>query len=189
MSSGRSEPSASERGCVADVPDRIDLETHRDLQSWVYNRPIRYAILTLVGAVVVLGLLNVFGQRPSTTTVQADAASLEVFAPARLRGGLLFEARFTIRAHEDLTHAVLQLAPGWLEGMQINTIEPGPIAETSRNGSLLLTLGPVKKGEHWTLYMEFQVDPTNVGRRSADVTLYDGDEKLLTVDRQVTIFP
>jgi hypothetical protein len=73
--------------------------------------------------------------------------------------------------------------------MQINTIEPGPLAETSRNGSLALTLGPVKKGEHWTLYMEFQVDPTNVGRRSADVILYDGNEKLLTVDRQVTIFP
>jgi len=28
---------------MAEIPDRIDLHTHRDLQSWVYNRPIRYA--------------------------------------------------------------------------------------------------------------------------------------------------
>jgi hypothetical protein len=174
---------------VADVPDRIDLAKHRDLKSWVYNRPARYAILTAIGAVIVLGLFNVFGQKPSTTTVDSRAASLEVYAPAHLRGGLLWEARFTIRAHEDLTHAVLQLEPGWIEGMQINTIEPSPIAETSRNGSLVMTLGPVKKGTHYTLYMEFQVIPTNIGTRSADTVLYDADEKLVTIDRDVTVYP
>jgi hypothetical protein len=174
---------------MADVPDRIELKTHRDLESWVYNRPIRYVILAVIGAVIVLGLLNVFGQRPSTTTADSPSASLEVFAPEHLRGGLLWEARFTIEAHENLTHAVLQLAPGWLEGMQINTIEPGPIAETSRNGSLLMTLGPVKKGTHYTLYMQFQVIPTNVGKRSADVVLYDADEKLVTIDRDIKVYP
>jgi hypothetical protein len=174
---------------MTDVPDEIDLKRHRDLESWVYNRPIRYVILGLVGAVIVLGLLNVFGQRPSTTTVESSAASLEIYAPAHLRGGLLWEARFTIRAHKDLTHAVLQLEPGWVEGMQINTIEPSPIAETSRDGSLLMTLGPVKKGTHYTLYMQFQVIPTNVGTRSADTVLYDADQKLLSVDRDVTVYP
>ena len=74
---------------MADVPDRIDLKTHRDLESWVYNRPIRYVILSLVGVVIVLGLLNVFGQRPSTTTGESSAASLEVFAPEHLRGGIV----------------------------------------------------------------------------------------------------
>jgi hypothetical protein len=39
------------------------------------------------------------------------------------------------------------------------------------------------------LYMQFQVNPTNVGRRSADVGLYDGDELLASVDRTVTVFP
>ena len=28
------------------------------------------------------------------------------------------------------------------------------------------------------LFIEFQVNPTNVGRRRADVVLYDGDERL-----------
>src|SRR3954452_7765173 len=187
--SSRIARSPCEREAMADAPDRIDLAKHRDLESWVYNRPARYAILALVGLVVALGVFNVFGQRPSTETVDSSAASLEIYAPSHLRGGLLWEARFTIRAHEDLTHAVLQLEPGWLEGMQINTIEPGPIAETSRNGSLLMSLGPVKKGTHYTLYMEFQVIPTNVGKRSADAVLYDADEKLVTIDRNVTVYP
>jgi hypothetical protein len=37
--------------------------------------------------------------------------------------------------------------------------------------------------------MQFQVNPTNVGRRSQDVGLYDGDTALVSVDRTVTIFP
>ena len=37
--------------------------------------------------------------------------------------------------------------------------------------------------------MQFQVNPTNVGRRSADVGLYDGEAQIASVDRTVTIFP
>src|SRR3954452_3611307 len=103
--SSRSAGSACEREAMADVPDRIDLKTHRDLESWGYNRPIRYAIIALIAAVSVLGLFNVFAQRPSTTTEDSPSASLEVFAPEHLRGGLLWEARFTIQAHKNLTHA------------------------------------------------------------------------------------
>jgi hypothetical protein len=174
---------------VADIPDRIVLDRHRDLGGLGFNRPVRYVLLALLGAVLVLGLANVFGQHPDTTTATSAKADLEVYAPSHLRGGLLYEARFTIRAHEDLKHAVLQLAPGWAESQQLNTIEPSPIAQTSRNGSLLLTLGPIKGGEHFTLYIEAQVNPTNIGRRSADVQLYDGSTRLLAIDRTITIFP
>jgi hypothetical protein len=37
--------------------------------------------------------------------------------------------------------------------------------------------------------MQFQVNPTNVGRRSQAVRLYDGKQLLATIHRQVTIFP
>ena len=174
---------------MADVPDTIDLDRHRELASWGYNRPIRYIVLALGCTILVLGLFNVFGQKPRTWNADSTQASLELYAPSHVRGGLLYEARFTIRAHQALTHAVLQLSPGWAESQQINTIEPSPVAETSRNGSLLLTLGAVPKGQHFTLYMEFQVDPTNVGRRSADVALYDADKRLLSIDRKLTVFP
>ena len=174
---------------MADIPDRIVLRRHLELGSWAFFRPIRYALLGLIGAFLVLGLFNVYGQNPETITATSAKADLELYAPDRLRGGLLYEARFTITAHEKLNHVVLRLQSGWAESQQMNTIEPSPIAQTSRNGDLLFTLGPIEKGQKYTLYIEFQVNPTNVGRRSADVALYEGSERLLTIERTLKVFP
>jgi hypothetical protein len=38
------------------------------------------------------------------------------------------------------------------------------------------------------LYMQFQVNPTTVGRRSQEVRLTDGSRTLLVVHRTVTVF-
>jgi hypothetical protein len=174
---------------VATTPEGIDLGRHRDLRAVAFNRPVRWILLGLVCALLVLGLLNAFGQRPETLTLDTPAAKLVVYAPSRLRGGLLYEARFTITARRELKSAALSFSPGWNEGMQQNTIEPSPIGEASRDGDLLLTLGHVAAGHVYRLFMQFQVNPTNVGRRRADVALYDGAAKLGTIHRTVTVFP
>jgi hypothetical protein len=174
---------------MGDIPDRIVLKRHRELDSLGFNRPVRYAILTVIGALLVLGLFNVFGQRPAALHAESSRAKLQVFAPSRLRGGLLYEARFTIYAREELEHAALLLSPGWAESQQINTIEPSPLGEASRDGDLFLTLGHIPQGEVYRLFIEFQVNPTNIGHRTTDVALYDGDTRLLTVHRSMTVFP
>ena len=138
---------------------------------------------------LLLGLANVFGQRPSGASASSAKATLKVYAPTSVRGGLFFEGRYTIQAKEELKDAVLTLSQGWLEGITVNTIEPAPVGEASRNGSLSLDLGHVPAGERYVLYVQFQVNPTNVGRRSADVELYDGDEKLLSLHRVLTVWP
>jgi hypothetical protein len=174
---------------MSEIPDGIVLAHHRDLEGRSFHRPTRYVFLALVAAAVALGLANAFGQRPETLTARSAKADLELLAPAHLRGGLLYQARFTILAHEKLAHAVLRLTPGWAESQTINTIAPSPVAQTSRDGDLLFTLGSVPKGQHYTLYLDFQVNPTNVGRRAADVVLYDGNARLLSIDRTITVFP
>src|SRR5579862_9636304 len=174
---------------VTDAPERIVLARHRDLRGHGSRRPVRYVLIALLCAFLLLGVFNVFGQRPLTTTVQTAAASLELYAPSHLRGGLLYEARFTINAHRDLKNALLEFSPGWNEGQQMNTIEPTPLGQASRNGDLLFTLGHVPAGHKFRLFLQFQVNPTNVGRRRADVTLYDGGEKLATIHRTITVFP
>jgi hypothetical protein len=175
---------------MASPPQMLTLKRHRELEG-VYTaglvvRRIGYAMLT---AMAVLGLLNVFGQRPTTTTKDASAASLELYVPSHLRGGLLFMARFTITAKEDLQNATLVLAPGWTEDMTINTVEPSPTNETSDDGRLALELGQIKAGATFVLYMEFQVNPTNVGRASQDVELRDGDTHITTIERTLTVYP
>jgi hypothetical protein len=173
---------------VADVPDELTLKVNRDREGRrdVLVRRVFFAALLVLLA---LGLLNVFGQRPSTTTAEAEAASLKVYAPERVRGGLLYQARFTIDARRELREAMLVLDPGWAEGITINTIEPSPVGEASRDGKLVFELGRIPAGGEHILFVQLQVNPTNVGHRSQDVELFDGSELLATVERTITVFP
>jgi len=173
---------------LADLPEHLDLGRHRDA-SWWSELSARWIVLGLLTAISLAALLNVFGQDPNTATASGEAAELQVFAPDALRGGLFFQGRFTVTANDALEDVVLVLASGWAENMHINTIEPAPTEETGRDGNLSLHFGPLGAGERLVVYMQFQVNPTNVGRRSADVELYDGDQFIAGVERTLTIFP
>jgi hypothetical protein len=175
---------------VADIPDTLILKRHRDLDGLGGTLWWRRAILVLLVLFLALGLANVFGQRPSTVAASAQAADLKLYAPTDLRGGLLFSARFHIDAHRELKKATLVLDPGWVEGMSVNTIEPSPLGEGSANGRVTLDLGHIPAGQSFILWMQFQVNPTNVAwRRPQNVVLLDGTTKILTIHRSVTIFP
>jgi hypothetical protein len=174
---------------VAERPDFIVLRKHRDLEGRRNEAWVRRALLLLLAAIPLLALFDVFGQRPATSTAASQAARLKVYAPTSLRSGLLYEARFHVDALRELKDARLELDPGWLEGMQVNTIEPSPIGEASADGKLSLDLGHVPAGQKYLLFMQFQVNPTNVGHRSRNVTLYDGKRPLAKVRSAVTIFP
>ena len=175
---------------MADVPDTLVLERHRDFIGRRFTLWPRWLILGLITLFCVLGLLNVFGQHPTTVAATAPAATLTLYAPTKLRGGLLFSARFHITAHRELKDAILVLDPGWAEGMAINTIEPSPLGQGSRNGRITLQLGHVPAGKSYILFMQFQVNPTNIAwRRPQNVELDDGNTKVLTIDRTITIYP
>ena len=150
---------------------------------------VRWIVLGLIAALALAALLGFVGQSPRQAVGVGDLAELEVSAPARLRGGVFFQGRFTVDARGPLERPTLVLDPGWLENMHINTIEPAPSEEASRDGDLALTFSPLEPGDRLIVYMQFQVNPTNVGRRSADVGLYDGETRIATVERTVTIFP
>ncbi len=173
---------------MADTPAFLTLRRNRD-RVGRHEVPLRRALLSVVGLFLLAGLLNVFGQRPATSEAAAPAASLKVYAPDRVRGGLYYEARFTVTARQDVKDATLVLDSGWAEGITINTVEPSPVGEASRDGKLALELGHVPAGTSYILFMQLQVNPTNIGHRSQDVALYDGDTFLTSVDRTVTVFP
>jgi hypothetical protein len=171
------------------IPDTLVLKRHRDLEGRRPHAWLRRSLLLLVGLVPALALFNLFGQRPHLETARAASASLELYAPSHVRGGLLFEARFTIRAKRKLKQAILELDRGWMEGMTMNTIEPSPIGQGSHDGKLVLQLGHIPAGQKYSLYIQIQVNPTNVGRRGQAVRLYDGTRLLATIHRRVTVFP
>jgi hypothetical protein len=176
---------------VADIPDTLVLKRHRDLVGVrPYDLWSRWIVFGLLTVLAILALFNVFGQRPVTTVASAPAATLKLYAPEHLRGGLLWSARFHIYAHQELKQATLVLDPGWAEGMSINTIEPGPVGEASDNGRLTLQLGHIPKGESYILFVQFQVNPTNVAwRRPQNVELDDGPRQILVLHHHATIYP
>jgi hypothetical protein len=88
-----------------------------------------------------------------------------------------------------LDHPALVLDQGWAIAQQINTLEPSPASQTSHDGDISLGLGPIKAGTTYTLFGEFQVNPTSVGWWPGGVTLYDGSKRLLHIDRTIAVFP
>jgi hypothetical protein len=171
------------------APYGLILERHRDLQGRERHVWYRKALCLLLVAIVVLALLNVFGQRPTSSHADSPAASLDVSSPKSVRGGLMFQSRFTIQAHRSLDTPKLVLDPGWFEQMTINSLEPSASSETSRNGKIVLSFDSLRAGQKLVFWAFFQVNPTNVGRRPQGVELDDGNRPLLRINRSVTVFP
>jgi len=176
---------------VTDVPDLLVLKRHRDLEgmqrSGVWFRRGVIAILTAISAA---GLANVFGQRPTTIRAAVPKATISVYAPTAIRGGDFMEARFHITAKRDLKQARLLLDPGWAEGMSLNTVEPSPIGEASADGRLSFVLGHIAAGKSFILFIQLQVNPTNVAwHRPQNVELLDGNQVLARLHRTITVFP
>ena len=175
---------------MTDVPDGLVLRRHRDLEGTPSKPWPRRTILAVLVIFLILGLLNVFGQRPASSTAGSAAAKLTLYAPTHLRGGLLFSARFHINATSDVKNAILILDPGWVEGMSINTLEPSPLGESSRDGKLTLRLGHIAKGHSYILWLECQVNPTNIAwHRPAGVALTDGPTLIARINRSYNIYP
>jgi hypothetical protein len=68
-------------------------------------------------------------------------------------------------------------------------VEPSPVGEASRDGNLVFELGHIAAGTSYIFFLQLQVNPTNIGRRSQDVALFDGEKFLTKVHRTVTVFP
>jgi hypothetical protein len=174
---------------MAGTPEGIALERHRDLRGRERQRWVRRGLLCVVAALPVLALLNVFGQRPTSTTVDAQAASLGVTAPARLRSGLIFQVRIEVVAHQDLHELEIVLDRGWWESMSINSIAPEPSKSNSQNGQVALSYGPLPAGQKLITWIYCQVNPTNVGKRRENVEIDDNSTPLAHLHRSLTIFP
>jgi hypothetical protein len=171
------------------APDGLTLERNRDLRGRSEHVWYRRALLGLLTVLPVLALLNVFGQRPSTTSANGAAGDLIVTAPARLRSGLIFQVRVQVTAHHDIAKPQLIFDPGWWDSMSENSMEPNPSSQTNEDGRVVLSYNELAAGHKLLVWLYFQVNPTNVGKRREDVELDDGATMITRVHRSLTIFP
>jgi hypothetical protein len=171
------------------LPHGLRRDRHVDLSDRRGEPWARRAIIAMLAAAIVAALLGAIGQTPQTLHAQAAAATLTVTAPTRVRGGLFFQGRFDIVAREHVSRPRLVFGNGWTEEMQLNTIEPSPVSETSSDGRLDLQWDPMRRNDHLTIWMQFEVNPTGVGRRDRSVTLLDGDHLITRIPGKVTVLP
>lgn len=174
---------------MAQAPQTLTLKTNRDRGNWWQSSWLRRVFLLVPLTLVVLALLNVFGQRMVTAQASAPRARLSVTAPERARSGVIYAARFRIAAVRDVTNAKLVLDHGWADGYTVNGQSPQPLTQRSSDGRLDYGFGHIPAGHTLLFWLSLQVNPTTVGHHPQTVRLYDGRTLLATVRRSVFVFP
>jgi hypothetical protein len=174
---------------MENLPEGLDRHRHVELKSRSGEPWARRIVIALFALVVIAALLGAFGQQHSTVAAQVPAATLTVQAPEHVRGGLFFQGRLDIVARERIGKPVIVLGEGWTENMQLNTLEPAAASESSDGGRLELEYDALRTGDHLTVWMQFEVNPTGVGRRDRSVELLDGDRPLARVPATITVLP
>jgi hypothetical protein len=149
----------------------------------------RRVVMTVFALIAAAALWGFIGQRASDSVAAGPAARMKLSAPETVRGGLFFQSRVEIRALTAIEHPRLVLDEGWVEGMQVNSIEPAAESETSRDGRVVLSYGGLEAGDLLRIWLQFEVDPTSVGHRSYAIELDDEDRPLARIDRSLRVLP
>ena len=122
---------------------------------------VRRVVMTVFALITLLALFDRFGQKASSSLATTPRARMELVAPETVRGGLFFQSRIEIHALDRIAHPRLVLDEGWVEGMQVNSIEPAAGDEESRDGKVVLSYATLEPGDVLKVWLQFEVDPTN----------------------------
>ena len=174
---------------MSDGDPQIDLDRMRDLRGRHAHTWIRRVTLALLAVPVVLALAGMIGQPTRKLVAAGAAARLQVDVPDALRGGLLWRARIAVRARRTIEHPRIVLGAGFVEGMQVNTIEPSPTGEASRGPKVVLSYDKLDLGDELVVYLQLQVNPTTVGNQDTSVELDDETDPLARVAHTTRVLP
>jgi hypothetical protein len=174
---------------MADVNQRLDLARMRDLRGRRAHPWVRRALLMVVSVPILLALTGTIGQPTRTLAVAGTAAHLQIDVPDVLRGGLLWRARIAARATRRIDHPRIVLGAGFLEGMQVNTIEPSPTAEASRGPTVVLSYDTLDVGDELVVYLQLQVNPTTVGTQDTSVEVDDETTPIARIAHTTLVLP
>ncbi len=170
-----------------DVPFGLDRE--RNLERESHSVWARRAGLVVILTFIVLGLLNLFGQRSTVSTVTANGVALTLDSPTALRSGLLFTTEISVTSQTPVKDLHVVVSSDWLRGMTLNGIAPQASNDNGSDRGLDLDYQQLDAGKPFVMWISWQVNPTTVGSRSQDVTIDDGSKELVTMHRATFIFP
>ena len=174
---------------MEELPHNLRRDRHVELVGRAGEPWVRRSVIALLAIFVAATLLGAVGQVHETSQAQSATAALVVRAPERIRGGLFFQGRIDIVARRRIGTPRIVLGEGWTEEMQLNTLEPAPASESSSGGRLELEYDPLHSGDHLTIWLQFEVNPTNTGTRDRSVALLDDERLVARVPATITVLP
>ena len=167
-------------------PDGIGERDIRPVARW--RRHASPVGILVFGIVVALALFGVLGHE-RTWTATAAAADLEVHGPEVIRNGEFFEIRVRVRAEDPITEVGIGVDEALWEDITVNTMIPAATDETSENGEVRFTFAELPAGTEFLLKIDLQVNPDILGGNEGTITLYDGEEPIVSTDVSITVLP
>ena len=174
---------------MSELDERLDLGRMRDLRGRQAHPWTRRALVALLAVPVVFAASGAFGQQTSTLRAAGGGAELDVDVPDRLRGGLLWRGRITVRAQLDIKLPRIILGDGWVQSMQLNTLEPAPQSEAARGARVVLSYPELRAGQALHVYLQLQANPTAFGAQDTSVELDDETQPLARIDHTTRVLP
>jgi hypothetical protein len=171
-------------GRMPERPDGVE-DRHAQRSGQFHALPVG---LILLSAVMLVGLLGVAG-REETASASGGGVRLEWHAPTLIRNGEFFEIRINLEATEAIARPVLGIDASLWEDFTVNTFIPAAVDESSADGEFLFEFAPLEAGSSLHVKIDAQINPDTLGGNAGTVTVYDGDEALVSLPLQIEVLP
>jgi len=168
------------------APDGIEERNQQPIAGW--RRHASPLSLAVFGAVVALGLSGLLGHERDWTA-SADGVDLRIHAPEVIRNGEFLELRVTLESDRRLAAPAIGVGAALWEDMTVNTMIPAATTETSANGQLRFEFEPIEAGAPFLWKVDLQVNPDTVGGNAGTVTIYDGEDRLVSANVSIDVLP
>ena len=168
------------------APDGIEERNQQPIADW--RRHASPLSLVVFGAVVAMGLSGLLGHERDWTA-SGGGVDLRVHAPEVIRNGEFLELRVTVESSDPLAAPAIGVDAALWEDMTVNTMIPAATTETSANGVMRFEFEPIEAGALFLWKVDMQVNPDTVGGNAGAVTIYDGDDLLVSVDVSTDVLP
>lgn len=134
----------------------------------------RVTILVLV-AIVVLGLIGLFGVRTRTTEASKDGWTVQVHYASIARPGLSVPWNLEVDHDGGFSGPIrIAVANSYFDTVDVTRLNPAPVSSTSDGDRVIWQFDP-PPGDRFAVSANAEVDPSaGAGRHGGQVTLLDG---------------
>lgn len=169
-----------------DYPDGIAPEHVEEIAGW--RRHASPLSLVVFGVVLLLALTGFLGHERDWEA-SSDGTSLRVHQPEVIRNGEFLELRIGVDSTDGIGSLAIGIDQALWEDLTVNTMIPAASEESSEDGEFRFTFGQLEAGTPFLLKVDAQINPDFLGGNAGSITVYDGDDALVSATISMDVRP